>query len=194
MHARACVCCGHVFVSEIKVYNPRLRRALHEAVADDVPILSTTTPTTNGPGLAPVWFPVQRFEFRPHYERGDTSTLPTLRVESLAGFSPYNEYVSFESVNAYARSFAHKWWIAMGGRSPVPVSVTEAVARQKELGQVLEIQVIRDGQWWRINRRRVLRPDGVLVEIDAKYRSSKNTSEITSEITSETTSPEAVGA
>jgi DNA repair protein RadD len=179
MHVHACVCCRHVFTiepSDIRVYNPRIRRALHEAVADDVPILSTTTPTTNGPGLAPVWFPVQRFEFRPHYKRGDTSTLPTLRVEYLAGFSPYNEYISFESVNAYARSFAHKWWIAMGGRSPVPASVTEAIARQKELGQVLEIQVIRDGQWWRINRCRVLRPDGAFVEIDAKYRSSKVTS------------------
>jgi DNA repair protein RadD len=37
--ARACVCCGHVFVSEaseIKIYEPRIRRARHGAVADDV--------------------------------------------------------------------------------------------------------------------------------------------------------------
>jgi hypothetical protein len=153
---------------DIRVYDPRIRRALHEAVADDVPILSTT----NGPGLAPVRFPVQRSEFRPHYKRGDTSTLPTLRVEHLAGFSPYSEYVSFESTNAYARSFAQRWWVAMGGQSPVPASVAEAVARQQELGQTIEIQVIRDGQWWRINRRRVLRPDFGLVEIDSKYRCS----------------------
>jgi DNA repair protein RadD len=180
MRAHACVCCGHVFVSEpgeIHVYAPRLRQARHGAVADDAPILASTNTST----APPTWYPVQRSEFRPHYKRGDTSTLPTLRVEHLAAFSPYNEYISFESVNAYARSFAQRWWTAMGGRSPVPASLAEAVARQQELGQTIEIQVIRDGQFWRINRRRVLRPDGVLVEIDSKYRCGKITSETTPE-------------
>jgi hypothetical protein len=89
-------------------------------------------------------------------------------------------------------SFAHRWWMAMGGLAPVPMSVAEAIVRRTELGRVLEIQVIRDGQWWRINRRRVLRSDGMLVEIDSKYRSSQITSEITSEINSEIASEAAV--
>jgi DNA repair protein RadD len=179
---RACVCCGHVFVSanEIYVYEPRIRRARHEAVADDAPILST-----QGSGSPPVWLPVfGDSEFRLHQKRGETNAPPTLRVEHMAGFSPYSEYISFESTNAYARSFAHKWWHAMGGRSPVPMSVAEAIVRRSELGRVTEIQVSREGQWWRINRRRVLRLDGTLVEIDSKYRSSKITPEIASEITS----------
>jgi hypothetical protein len=162
-----------VFVSEIKIYEPSRirRRPRHGAVADDVPILSTT----NGPSLAPVWLPVYgNSEFRLHQKRGgDTNAPPTLRVEHMAGFSPYSEYISFESVNTYALSFAHRWWITMGGRSPVPMSVAEAIVRRTELGRVLEIQIIRDGQWWRINRRRVLRPDGTLFEIDSKYRCSK---------------------
>jgi DNA repair protein RadD len=179
MRVRACVCCGHVFVSEIRVYNPRIRQAHHRATADDVPILSTTSG-------APVWLQVcGDSEFHLHHKRSDPNAPPTLRVEHLAGFSPYSEYISFESVNAYALSFAHRWWIAMGGRSPVPMSVAEAIVRRSELGRVTELQVNREGQFWRINRRRVLRLDGTLVEIDSKYRSSKIASEVTSSEESE---------
>ena len=189
MRVRACVCCGHVFVSEIRVYEPRIRRARHGAVADDVPILST-----QGPGSPPVWLPVYGdSDFRLHQKRNDPNAPPTLRVEHMAGFSPYSEYISFESVNTYALSFAHKWWHAMGGHAPVPMSVAEAIVRRSELGRVLEIQVNRDGQWWRINRRRVLRNDGMLVEIDSKYRSYTIMPSIaTSETPSEITSPEAL--
>jgi hypothetical protein len=173
-----------VFVSEV-----RIRQAHHKAVADDVPILSTH-PGGGGPGSppgsAPVWLPVfGDSEFRLHQKRNDTNAPPTLRVEYMAGFSPYSEYISFESANTYALSFAHKWWFAMGGCAPVPMSVAEAIVRRSELGRVTEIQVSREGQWWRINRRRVLRTDGMLVEIDSKYRSSQipppsEVSEITS--------------
>jgi DNA repair protein RadD len=167
--AHACVCCGHVFASEIRVYEPRIRRARHEAVADNVPILST-----HGPGSPPVWHPVcGDSEFRLHQKRGDTNAPPTLRVEYMAGFSPYSEYISFESVNTYALSFAHRWWHAMGGCSPVPMSVAEAIERRSELGRVTELQVSREGQFWRISRRRVQRLDGTLFEIDSKYRCSK---------------------
>jgi DNA repair protein RadD len=173
--ARACVCCGYVFVSEIRVYEPRIRRARHGAVADDVPILST-----QGPGSPPVWLPVYGdSDFRLHQKRSDPNAPPTLRVEYMAGFSPYSEYVSFESANAYALSFAHRWWHAMGGLSPVPMSVAEAIVRRSEVGRVTELQVSREGQFWRISRRRVQRLDGTLVEIDAKYRCSKITSEVT---------------
>jgi DNA repair protein RadD len=154
--ARACVCCRYVFASEIRIRGSR--HARHGSVADDVPILAATA--------ALEWHPVHDSEFRPHHKRGDASAPPTLRVDHLAGFSPYSEYVSFESAKAYARMLACNWWVAMGGRAPVPASVAEAIVRRTELGRVLEIQVIRDGLWW-------LRPDGVLVEIDSKYRCSK---------------------
>jgi DNA repair protein RadD len=162
MRARACVCCGHVFVIETRVYEPsRIRQAHHRATADDAPILSTAkTPTV------PAWLQVCGDpEYRLHYKRGDASAPPTLRVEYLAGFSPYSEYISLESTNTYALSFAHKWWFAHGGQSPVPMCVAEAVLRRSELGRVTEIQVGRDGQYWRINRRRVQRLDGTLVEM-----------------------------
>jgi DNA repair protein RadD len=184
--ARACVCCGHVFVSEIKIYEPHTRQAHHSATANDAPILST--PTT------PTWIPVFGDpEFKLHQKRHDPNAPPTLRVEYMAGFSPYSEYISFESLNGYARSFAQRWWIAMGGLSPVPVSVIEAIMRRSELGRVTEIQVEREGQYWRISRRRVLRNEGTLVEIDSKYHvttSAVTASAVTSQITSsEITSP-----
>jgi DNA repair protein RadD len=187
--ARACVCCGHVFVSEvseIRVYEPRIRRARHGAVADDAPILSTA----HGSGSSPVWLPVCDSEYRLHQKRSDPNAPPTLRVEHLAGFSPYNEYISFESAKDYARMLAHKWWNAMGGRSPVPLSVAEAIVRRSELGRVTQIQVSREGQWWRINRRRVQRVDGMLVEIDSKYHYRKIISETPSEAPSEASSPQ----
>jgi DNA repair protein RadD len=83
--ARTCTCCGHIFASE--------RVARHDAVADNVPLLS-----------AAVWLQVRQSEFRLHRKRGHPSAPPTLRVEHLSGFSVYSEYVSFESANSYARS------------------------------------------------------------------------------------------
>jgi DNA repair protein RadD len=187
MRMNACVCCGY-----IRAYEPSSRTARHEAVADDAPILSTTPGTGSAPGL--YWLPVfGDSEFKLHQKRHDPNAPPTLRVEYMAGFSPYSEYISFESLNGYALSFAHRWWRAMGGLLPVPMSVMEAILRRPELGRVTEIQVERDGRrFWRINRRRVQRLDGVLVEIDSKYHSKPITSSQApaSEITPEVTSPE----
>jgi DNA repair protein RadD len=152
--ARTCTCCGHIFLSE--------RVARHDVVSDTVPVL-----------LAPVWLHVRQSEFRLHRKRGDPSAAPTLRVEHLSGFSVYSEYVSIESSNSYARQLARNWWIAMGGGAPVPMSVTEAIERRPELDTVTDIMVTRDGQWWRINRRHVRRPDGSVFDVDHKYRCSR---------------------
>jgi hypothetical protein len=153
-----------------------------------VPILSTTNGSGSGSASSPVWLPVCDSEFRLHQKRGDPNAPPTLSVEHVAGFSPYSEYVSFESVNTYALSFAHRWWRAMGGRSPVPMSVAESIVRRSELGRVTELQISREGQFWRISRRRVQRLDGTLFEIDSKYKCSRITAP---EVSPETASPEA---
>jgi DNA repair protein RadD len=151
---RACSCCGHVFIAE--------RVIRHGSIADDMPVLSV-----------PVRLQVRQSEFRLHRKRGDPGTPPTLRVDHLSSFSVYSEYVSFESANSYARQFARNWWVAMGGASPVPTSVTSAIERRHELVPVMEISVIRDGQWWRIKRHHVRRSDGALFEIDHHYRCNR---------------------
>jgi len=48
--------------------------------------------------------------------------------------------------------------------------VADALARYDELNRVTEIVVNRDGQWWRIAKRRVQREDGNRIEVDSKYR------------------------
>jgi hypothetical protein len=151
-------CCGHVFIAE--------RVIRHGSIADEVPVLSV-----------PVWLQVRQSEFRLHRKRSDPGAPPTLRVDHLSGFSVYSEYVSFESANAYARQFARNWWIALGGNPPVPMRAAEAIERRQELDQVVMISVIRDGQWWKITRRHVLRSDGALFEIDHRYRCCRIVSE-----------------
>jgi len=93
-----------------------------------------------------------------------------LRVDHLCGFSAYSEYVSFQSFNSGARYYAGQWWHAHGGYPPVPMRVADALARQGELNRVTEIVVDRDGQWWRIAKRRVQRVDGSRIEVNSKYR------------------------
>jgi DNA repair protein RadD len=149
--ARACSCCGHIFVSE-----PRAAR--HHTSADTVPIL----------GREPTWLSVRHSEFRAHHKRGSLGAPPTLRVDHLSGFTAYSEYVSFEGSQG-ARWYAGRWWSAMGGRAPVPARVADALARKAELRPITEIVVDRDGGWWRIQRRRVRYPDGSRLEIDHRY-------------------------
>ena len=48
--------------------------------------------------------------------------------------------------------------------------MADAFARQDELNHVTGIVVDRDGQWWRIAKRRVQRADGSTIEVDGKYR------------------------
>src|SRR5215831_10730354 len=148
-----CSCCGHIFISEP-------RQPKHAASADLTSILSGEV----------TWLPVRHSEFRAHQKYSDPTAPPTLRVDHLCGFSAYSEYVSFQSFNSGARYYAGQWWHAHGGRNPVPMRVADALARYDELNRVTEIVVNRDGQWWRIAKRRVQREDGNRIEVDSKYR------------------------
>jgi DNA repair protein RadD len=151
--ARECSCCGYFFVSEP-------RRPKHAALADNIAVL----------GGEPIWLSVRHSEFRVHYKRNNPGAPPMLRVDHLSGFTAYSEYVSFQSLNLGARYYAATWWKAMGGSSPVPASVADAIARNDELARVDAIVTQRDGQWWRISRRRVVRPNQTVDEIDERYR------------------------
>jgi DNA repair protein RadD len=135
------------------------RQPRHNAAADAMPILSSEQ----------IWLPVRHSEFRMHRKLGDPSAAPTLRVDHLCGFTPYSEYVGFQGSPA-ARYYAAAWWRAMGGAYPTPLRVSDALSRCDELDRITEIIVKRDGPWWRINKRRVRRPDESIDEIDGRYR------------------------
>jgi DNA repair protein RadD len=150
--AKECSCCGHVFISEP-------RRPKHAASSDVVPVLSSPE----------IWLPVRQSTLRIHRKTSNPGAPPTLRVDHLCGFAAYSEYVSFEGSSG-ARYYAGAWWHAMGGENPIPLQVADALARQDELNRVSGIVVSRDGQWWRIAKRRVQRADGSAIEVDSKYR------------------------
>jgi DNA repair protein RadD len=103
--------------------------------------------------------------FRIHYKRNDPLAPPSLCVTYLCGLTTYDEYISIER-QGYARVRAERWWFAMGGESPVPATVMEAVGRIYELARPVEILVYRNDRWWNVSDRRVRRYDGSVVEID----------------------------
>jgi DNA repair protein RadD len=131
----------------------------HATQADVVSILSTQ----------PNWLKVDSVSFHLHRKWADPVAPPCLRVEYLVGLSTYAEYVSLER-QGYARTFAEKWWFAMGGEPPVPLTVLEAIDRSCELSKVLGVSVVRNGKFWNIVERRVRRCDGDVVEVDRNFR------------------------
>jgi DNA repair protein RadD len=148
LNAHECPVCGYAW--------PRpAREPKHAAIADAVPVLST----------GQSWVDVTGTTFRIHYKRNDPSAPPSLCVSYLCGLSVYSEYVSLER-QGYARTCAEKWWFAMGGESPVPATVAEALDRTDEIGRPFEIAIYRNGQWWNVSDRRVERSDGAMVEVD----------------------------
>ena len=98
--------------------------------------------------------------YRQHIKFSDPSAPPSLRVEYLCGLSPYSEYISLQRTG-YAREMAERWWYAMGGSAPAPLTVAQALQRTGELSSVARaIVVARDGKFWRVVERRLRRPDG----------------------------------
>jgi DNA repair protein RadD len=151
-NASECVVCGYAFAQPRPV-------AKHATTADAAPILSADT----------AWLPVIDVHFRKHVRFGRPDSPPTLCVEYLSGLSIYSDYVAFEH-RGTARSFAERFWFALGGSEPVPLTVDEAIERIGELDEPIDVSVARDGRFWRVLERRVRRPDGSLVEVDRFYQ------------------------
>jgi DNA repair protein RadD len=143
--AAECSNCGHEFP------RPALK---HAPTADIVPIMGTTD-----------WLSVTEVSCGLHIKLSDPDAPPSLRVDYLCGLSVYSEYISLER-DGYAREMAERWWIAMGGLSPVPVTVAEALDRIDELAPVLAITVMRDGKYWRVTGRRLRRHGGAEIDVN----------------------------
>jgi DNA repair protein RadD len=147
-----CPACGHEFPRP----KPQVKHAMH---ADNTPIL----------GGKRSWMGVDEVCFRHHTKFSDPSATPSLRVDYLSGFLSYQEYICFEH-DGYARERAQRWWFALGGEAPAPPTITDALARTDELDPVTGMVVARDGNFWRVERRRVRRPDGTLIEVNSELR------------------------
>jgi DNA repair protein RadD len=136
LNAQTCAFCGHEWT---------LDKARHDAEADDVAILSRDL--RNQP---PEEIPVVTWMGRRHVKAGSPDSL---RVTYSAGLMSYPEWVLLGHKGP-GRYRAEKWWVAHGGRLPVPDTIEDALVRWSELSQPAFIAVTKNGKWWNITGRR----------------------------------------
>lgn len=93
------------------------------------------------------------WEFAPHNKPGKPTSL---KVTYLApGILPraiVSEWVCFEH-EGFARQKAHQWWLGHSGKAPAPSGILEAIDRIEELELPSQIEVIKEGKYYRITRR-----------------------------------------
>jgi DNA repair protein RadD len=136
LNTQTCAFCGHEWT---------LDKARHDAEADDVAILSRDL--RNQP---PEEIAVVTWMGRRHVKAGSPDSL---RVTYSAGLMSYPEWVLLGHKGP-GRYRAEKWWVAHGGRLPVPDTIEESLVRWSELSQPAFIAVTKNGKWWNITGRR----------------------------------------
>jgi len=125
---RVCPDCGHAFPPPVvKV----------EAQASTLAILTTGTPQ---------WLRVDGVGYRAHEKPGGR---PTLQVDYQCGLVRHREWVCFEHTG-YARQKSVAWWRQRAPGTPVPSTVTEALARSRQIAAPTEIAVRPQGRFTEI--------------------------------------------
>lgn len=96
---------------------------------------------------------VGSWELSPHNKPGKPTSL---KVDYYAtGNLPLrivSEWVCLEH-GGFARQKAQQWWSTHTGEFPVPESVDEAIERAHELSAPAQIEVVKEGKYFRIGRR-----------------------------------------
>lgn len=128
LNALSCVYCGHEWPKP----EPK-----HKAVADVAPIMASR---------GAVWIDVTDVVLHRHEKPGSP---PSLRVEYECGFQIYREWITLEHAG-YAQARAQTWWSRLGGLTPAPRTVDEALKRAGELEIPKQITIARDGKFWRV--------------------------------------------
>jgi DNA repair protein RadD len=136
LNAQTCAFCGHEWT---------LDKARHDAEADDVAILSRDLRNQPPEEIAVVTWMARR-----HVKAGSPDSL---RVTYSAGLMSYPEWVLLGHKGP-GRYRAEKWWVAHGGRLPVPDTIEDALVRWSELSQPAFIGIQKNGKWWNIVSRR----------------------------------------
>lgn len=115
-----CHCCGYVFPpnEEVKI----------TAEAAAAPVLSTEKP----------WFEVDSRRFFHH--PGKDGKPDSVKCSYVVGLKTVNEWLCCAHTG-FPKSKADRWWVAHGGRRPMPKTVLEWLERQGELMDTTEIQL-----------------------------------------------------
>jgi DNA repair protein RadD len=79
--------------------------------------------------------------------RPDSLKLTYYEADSITG--SYSEWLCFEH-GGYAAKRAAQKWARLGGSMPVPATVADAIERFPELEAPDEIQVKKEGKYWRV--------------------------------------------
>lgn len=143
-----CVFCGFQWPK------PDLR---HSAVAEVVPVMTRE--------MVEKWIPCQDLMLDRHRKYGDGPD--SLVVEYVCGNQRFRQWHCFEH-SGFARHKAELWWLAMGGKKPIPTNIDEAIARASELSLPTAVTVARQDKYWRIVNVRVVGSEGHLLEISDK--------------------------
>ncbi len=132
--ARECGECGFAFPIE--------EAPVHEAKADEAPVLSTEK---REPELD--IHAVDEVSYRSH--PGRDGKPPTFRVTYRCGLQTFTEFVPIE--HARGSYFGRKWWRARSSEEP-PKTVMEAIRRQGELMVPEELEVDHQPRYPRVIR------------------------------------------
>ena len=110
----------------------------HKPVAEEEPILTTEKTKPKDIAIKRVWFKRHRKTDMPDSMK---ITYDTSHSDS------YSQWVCFEH-KGFARDKAVSWWRRMGGKMPIPGTVTEALGRvDAEIASVVSITVRKVGQY-----------------------------------------------
>ena len=83
------------------------------------------------------------------------------------GHNQIQEFLCFDH-GGYAATIARKKWLQLGGKTPSPIDVDEAVARKKELIQPELIEVKQEGKYQRLLR--VIKERSKVSDLDKLYQ------------------------
>ncbi len=111
---------------------------------------------TRKPETAPVvsraeLMPVDSTEFKIHRKGGDPDAPPMLRINYRAGLRIVSDFLCFEH-GGYAAQKAVQKWHRLGGQMPPPTMAADAFNRQAELPRAAEMEVMKEGKYYRILR------------------------------------------
>lgn len=126
--ARVCPDCGHEFPE------PEPKIAPVAAIA---PVLSSDRPE---------WVKVDGVTYARHRKEGKPDSMV---VTYRCGMSIHREWVCFEH-QGFARTKAISWWTARASATTLPATITDALARAKDLKVPDEIAVKRNGKFTEI--------------------------------------------
>ena len=118
----------------------------HSAEPDTAPVMTCEVIGNDGKK----WITVDDVRLDRHRKFGDGPD--SLLVEYVCGKSVYKEWVCFDHSKTHpSRAKAEAWWRAMGGKTPAPSDVDDAIKRADELEIVEAVTILREGKYWKVN-------------------------------------------